>query len=53
VALLLLLWYMLVADCCGKAKLHDAAKHMSGNIGATWVVAEIFRKFFFVAVRSC
>jgi hypothetical protein len=33
-----------------KAKRHDTAKHMGGDIRASWRVAHVFGKLFFPAV---
>lgn len=46
-------WNMLIADIGGNAEFHDAADHLSGNIGTAWVVAEVFLQCFFMAVGSC
>jgi hypothetical protein len=43
---------VLFANCSAKADLLHASEHMGGNIGTARVVAEVFRKLFFAAVRS-
>jgi len=44
--------YMLVANHGHKAKLRNATQHVSGNIGAAGVVANVFCENFFTAVWS-
>ena len=42
---------MLFANRCKQAELDNTSEHMRGNVWATWVVADIFLKFLFAAVR--
>ena len=41
------LWEVLITDRRDQSEFHNDAKHMGRNIGTPWVVAEIFREFFF------
>jgi len=43
---------VLFANCSTNAELLHASEHMGSNIGTARVVAEIFPKLFFAAVRS-
>ena len=43
---------MLVANGSDKTYLRHASEHLGSNIGAIRMVAEIFREYFFVSVRS-
>jgi hypothetical protein len=45
-------WGVLVANHGHLAKLHNATEHVSGNIGAVGVVANVFCQNFFAAVWS-
>lgn len=46
------LWDVLVANHGHEAKLHNATKQLSSNIGTARVVANVFRENFFAAVWS-
>jgi len=43
---------VLVANGSDKTYLRHASEHLGSNIGAIRMVAEIFREYFFVSVRS-
>ena len=43
---------MLVANESANTELHDASKHLGGNIGTARVVTKILGELFFATVRS-
>jgi hypothetical protein len=47
-----LFWCVLIANCGTNADLLCVSEHTSSNIRAVRVVAEIFGKQFFVAIRT-
>ena len=48
----LMLRIVLIANHGDEAKLHNATEHASSNVGTARVVANVFPKNFFAAVRS-
>jgi len=44
---------MLVADSGYNANFSHTAEDVGGNIGATWMVTEIFCQEFFAPIRRC
>jgi hypothetical protein len=48
----LALWCVLFANHVHEAKLHNATKHTSGDIGTAGIVANVFRENFFAAFWS-
>ena len=46
-------WCVLFADRSVKPELDHASQITGGNVRTARVVAEVFREFFFAAVRSC
>ena len=45
-------WRVFFTNGCDKAELRNAAEHLGSLIGTAPMIAQIFGKFFLVAVRG-